>query len=53
MQKDGLVLRKAHPEDRRSFQLSLTESGCMLFERVYPEYLALVDHLMSHLAKKS
>lgn len=47
MQKDGLVLRKAHPEDRRSFQLTLTETGCMLFERVYPEYLALVDHLMS------
>lgn len=47
MQKDGLVLRKAHPADRRSFQLSLSKSGSLLFQEVYPEYLALVDRLMS------
>lgn len=47
MQKDGLVVRNMHPEDRRSFQLSLTQSGSALFQKVYPEYLALVDRLMS------
>mgnify|MGYP000006196597 CR=1 FL=1 len=47
MQKDGLVVRKTHPSDRRSFQLSLTESGSLLYQRVYPEYLALVERLMS------
>lgn len=47
MQKDGLVLREAHPQDRRSFQLSLTQSGSALYQQVYPEYLALVNKLMS------
>jgi len=47
MQKDGLVLRKADPADRRSFQLSLSQSGDALFQKVYPEYLALIDKLMS------
>jgi len=47
MQKDGLVLRKMDPADRRSFQLSLSQSGNALFQKVYPEYVALVDSLMS------
>lgn len=47
MQKDGLVVRNMHPEDRRSFQLSLSPTGNALYQRVYPEYLALVDKLMS------
>jgi Transcriptional regulators len=46
-EKDGLVLRKMDPADRRSFQLSLSQSGNALFQKVYPEYVALVDSLMS------
>ncbi len=47
MQKDGLVTRNSHPQDGRSFQLFLTENGKALLNRVYPEYQALVDELMS------
>lgn len=47
MQKDGLVVRNMHSEDRRSFQLSLSPTGNALYQRVYPEYLVLVDKLMS------
>ncbi|MFZ3070616.1 MAG: MarR family transcriptional regulator [Anaerolineaceae bacterium] len=47
MQKDHLVDRKNHPADGRSYQLYLTETGASLYECVYPEYVNLVDQLMS------
>ncbi len=34
MQKDGLVVRNMHPEDRRSFQLSLSPTGTASLSRI-------------------
>jgi len=36
MQKEGLINREMDPNDRRSYQLTLTEAGHDLFNRVYP-----------------
>lgn len=51
MQEDGLVNRELDPNDRRSYQLTLTKAGHALFENVYPDYNQLVDGLMSKLDK--
>ena len=48
LQKEGLIDRKNHPDDGRSFQLFLTDAGKDLFERIYPQYLAHINWLMSH-----
>ena len=48
LQKEGLIDRKNHPDDGRSFQLFLTDAGKDLFERIYPQYLAHINGLMSH-----
>ena len=45
--KDGLITRQYHPEDRRSYQLYLSESGKALFERVYPAFNQQINKLMS------
>ncbi len=47
MLKDGLITRQYHPEDRRSYQLYLSESGKALFERVYPAFNQQINKLMS------
>ena len=49
MQKDGLINRENDPNDRRSYQLTLTKAGQDLFNRVYPDYKLLVNKLMSRL----
>lgn len=51
MQKEGLINREMDPNDRRSYQLTLTKAGHALFENVYPDYNKLVDGLMSKLDK--
>src|SRR5690606_1910755 len=51
MQKDGLINRENDPNDRRSYQLTLTKAGHELFTRVYPNYKMLVEGLMSKLDK--
>ena len=43
LQKEGLIDRKNHPDDGRSFQLFLTDAGKDLFERIYPQYLAHIN----------
>ena len=48
LQKEGLIDRRNHPDDGRSFQLFLTDAGKDLFERIYPQYLAHINRLMSH-----
>ena len=48
LQKEGLIDRKNHPDDGRSFQLFLTDAGKDLYERIYPQYVAHVNKLMSH-----
>lgn len=46
-QEDGLLNRKNHPNDGRSYQLFLTDNGKRIFEQVYPAYLAYIDKFMS------
>jgi DNA-binding MarR family transcriptional regulator len=48
LQKEGLIDRRNHPDDGRSFQLFLTDAGKDLYERIYPQYVAHVNKLMSH-----
>ncbi len=38
MEKDGLVVREAHPKDKRSFTVALTESGKNLFMDMAAEH---------------
>lgn len=47
MQKDNLVIRRSDPADKRSYQLVLTEKGESLVKRIYPEFVNLIDQLMS------
>jgi DNA-binding MarR family transcriptional regulator len=49
MLKDGLITRKEHPEDKRSFQLFISEKGQALFEEVQPAYYKQVSELMSQI----
>ena len=53
MQTEGLINREVDTNDRRSYQLTLTEAGHDLFNRVYPDYKKLVDKLMSMLDKST
>jgi DNA-binding MarR family transcriptional regulator len=47
MQKDGLITRKDDPQDKRSFQLYLTQKGTRVYQGIQPEYLQQIDTLMS------
>lgn len=42
MERDGLVMRRPHPEDGRAYLVSLTERGTALADRVVPEHEALI-----------
>jgi DNA-binding MarR family transcriptional regulator len=39
----GLVVRKSHPEDKRAFQIFLTDSGWALREQLIPKAKELLD----------
>ena len=39
----GLVVRKAHPVDKRAFQIFLTDSGWALREQLIPKVTHLLD----------
>ena len=47
MVKDGLITRQNDPNDGRSYQLFLTETGSDLLARVYPGFVNQIDSLMS------
>ena len=47
MVKDGLITRQNDPNDGRSYQLFLTETGSDLLARVYPGFINQIDSLMS------
>lgn len=49
MIKDGLIIRQEHPEDRRIYQLYLSEKGQALFEKVQPAYCEQISELMSQI----
>lgn len=41
--RKGLVVRKAHPVDKRAFQMFLTESGWALREQLIPQVKQLLE----------
>ncbi|MGI6250859.1 MAG: MarR family winged helix-turn-helix transcriptional regulator [Anaerolineaceae bacterium] len=49
MLKDGLITRKADPDDGRSYRLGLSVKGQALLDQVLPEYERFVNKLMSPL----
>ena len=52
MLQDGLIIRENDPTDRRSYRLTLSREGSQLLNKIYPEYVKLVDRLMSMLDEK-
>jgi MarR family 2-MHQ and catechol resistance regulon transcriptional repressor len=49
LEKRGLVRRMRVPEDRRMIEVSLTEAGCELIERVFPLQMKRIVKEMSTL----
>ena len=49
--KDGLIRRYAHAEDRRRYNLKLTEKGMQLLEDLLPDYWSLIYALMGGLSE--
>lgn len=47
MERDGLIVRKICPNDKRSFEFSITEKGKHKFEEVLPKHRALLDEVFS------
>lgn len=45
MERGGWVRRTDHPEDRRAYRIVLTPAGQELWEKVTPQYLAVVKQV--------
>lgn len=46
LEKEGLLVRRQDPKDRRKFVLSLTPKGRDLIDRVFPENAAVIERLI-------
>ena len=49
LERDGLVERVAHPEDRRMLMIRLTDKGFDLLERMLPAHFRRIDGIMGSL----
>ena len=49
MEADGLVMRQAHPMDRRSTLIEMTPTGRTLFARMAPDHAGWIEALMAGL----
>ena len=49
LERDGLVTREGHPEDRRAFCIQLTEKGKQFLAALLPDHYRRVAGLMAHL----
>ncbi|MGB6297381.1 MAG: MarR family transcriptional regulator [Rivularia sp. (in: cyanobacteria)] len=49
LEREGLVQRKAHPNDRRMLTINLTDKGKMLVERILPDHFFRTKGLMGNL----
>ncbi len=49
MEKDGLVIRRPHPADRRSTLIGMTESGRALFAAMAPAHASWIEETMTGL----
>jgi DNA-binding MarR family transcriptional regulator len=52
MEKDGLVLRRRHPADRRSTLIGMTEAGHALFARMAPVHAQWIEQAMAGLDRR-
>ena len=52
MEKDGLVIRRRHPDDRRSTLICTTEAGRVLFARMAPAHARWIEWAMAGLDRK-
>jgi DNA-binding MarR family transcriptional regulator len=52
LEKDGLVGRHAHPEDRRKISVRLTAKGRQVLEDMLPDYYRHIAKLMTNLTEK-
>jgi MarR family transcriptional regulator, 2-MHQ and catechol-resistance regulon repressor len=46
----GIVERKINPEDGRSQKIGLTQSGQMIFAKIFPEHLEYLDQAFKKLS---
>lgn len=49
LEKDGLVIRSPHKDDRRKQSLRLTQMGKVVLEEVLPDYWSRIHNLMDGL----
>ena len=52
LEAKGLVERKPHPEDRRSYVVDLTDKGRKAFEGHHSLHMKLTEDIASHLTKE-
>ncbi len=52
MEKDGLVVRRPHPADRRSTLIGMTDSGRTLFARMAPAHAQWIEQAMAGLDRR-
>lgn len=52
MERDGWVRREDDPKDRRVYRVTLTPAGRRLWEKVSPEYAAVVAQVVAGLTEK-
>ncbi len=51
LERDGLIKRVDHPEDRRRITVSLTSGGRRLLERIFPDHFRRIAGMMSNLSE--
>jgi len=52
MEKDGLVVRRRHPADRRSTLIGMTEAARALFARMAPAHARWIERAMAGLDRE-
>ena len=52
LEREGMVVRCAHPQDSRSWLISITEKGKRKIEDIFPEYLEIIQTFFSVLPEE-
>ncbi|MDQ0173560.1 DNA-binding MarR family transcriptional regulator [Paenibacillus tundrae] len=47
LEKKGLVERKQNPDDKRAFNVILTEQGKELFDEIFPKHVEMISRSFS------
>lgn len=51
LEREGLVKRLAHPEDRRKVSIRLTDTGLQVLDEMLPDYYSCIAKLMVNLTE--